>query len=237
MALLEIRDLHVFYGQIEAIHGVDMDAEAGKITVIIGSNGAGKSTILSAVSGMVKHTGSISFEGKGLPARSHKVVSTGIIQVPEGRRIFAGLSVEENLRLGAYLNTSTREVRELIDRQYALFPRLKERKNQDAGTLSGGEQQMLAICRGLMAKPKLLLLDEPSLGLAPIIVSEVFATIQRIRDDGISVILVEQNAKKSLSICDYAYVLENGRMVKSGPGSAMLHDSNIAAAYLGVRGE
>ena len=237
MALLEIRGLHVSYGQIEAIHGVDMDAEAGKITVIIGSNGAGKSTLLGAISGMVKRTGTIRFDGKNLPGASHRVVSAGVIQVPEGRSIFAGLTVEENLRLGAYLNSSARQVRELIERQYELFPRLRERRGQDAGTLSGGEQQMLAIGRGLMARPRLLLLDEPSLGLAPIIVGEVFDTIRRIRDVGITVILVEQNAKKSLSICDYAYVLENGRMVKSGPGRQMLDDPDIAAAYLGVREE
>ena len=230
MALLEIRGLHVSYGQIEAIHGVDMDAEAGKITVIIGSNGAGKSTLLGAISGMVRRTGTIRFDGKNLPGASHRVVSAGVIQVPEGRSIFAGLTVEENLRLGAYLNSSARQVREL-------FPRLRERRGQDAGTLSGGEQQMLAIGRGLMARPRLLLLDEPSLGLAPIIVGEVFDTIRRIRDEGITVILVEQNAKKSLSICDYAYVLENGRMVKSGPGRQMLDDPDIAAAYLGVREE
>ena len=230
MALLEIRSLHVSYGQIEAIHGVDMDAEAGKITVIIGSNGAGKSTLLGAISGMVKRTGTIRFDGKNLPGASHRVVSAGVIQVPEGRSIFAGLTVEENLRLGAYLNSSARQVREL-------FPRLRERHGQDAGTLSGGEQQMLAIGRGLMGRPRLLLLDEPSLGLAPIIVGEVFDTIRRIRDEGITVILVEQNAKKSLSICDYAYVLENGRMVKSGPGRQMLDDPDIAAAYLGVREE
>ena len=223
MALLEIRGLHVSYGQIEAIHGVDMDAEAGKITVIIGSNGAGKSTLLGAISGMVKRTGTIRFDGKNLPGASHRVVSAGVIQVPEGRSIFAGLTVEENLRLGAYLNSSARQVRELIERQYELFPRLR--------------QQMLAIGRGLMARPRLLLLDEPSLGLAPIIVGEVFDTIRRIRDEGITVILVEQNAKKSLSICDYAYVLENGRMVKSGPGRQMLDDPDIAAAYLGVREE
>ena len=217
--------------------GVDMDAEAGKITVIIGSNGAGKSTLLGAISGMVKRTGTIRFDGKNLPGASHRVVSAGVIQVPEGRSIFAGLTVEENLRLGAYLNSSARQVRELIERQYELFPRLRERRGQDAGTLSGGEQQMLAIGRGLMGRPRLLLLDEPSLGLAPIIVGEVFDTIRRIRDEGITVILVEQNAKKSLSICDYAYVLENGRMVKSGPGRQMLDDPDIAAAYLGVREE
>ena len=186
---------------VEAIHGVDMDAEAGKITVIIGSNGAGKSTLLGAISGMVKRTGTIRFDGKNLPGASHRVVSAGVIQVPEGRSIFAGLTVEENLRLGAYLNSSARQV------------------------------------RGLMARPRLLLLDEPSLGLAPIIVGEVFDTIRHIRDEGITVILVEQNAKKSLSICDYAYVLENGRMVKSGPGRQMLDDPDIAAAYLGVREE
>ena len=236
MNALEIRDLCKSYPGF-SLQNLTLTLPQGCIMGLIGENGAGKSTLLGAISGMVKRTGTIRFDGKNLPGASHRVVSAGVIQVPEGRSIFAGLTVEENLRLGAYLNSSARQVRELIERQYELFPRLRERHGQDAGTLSGGEQQMLAIGRGLMARPRLLLLDEPSLGLAPIIVGEVFDTIRHIRDEGITVILVEQNAKKSLSICDYAYVLENGRMVKSGPGRQMLDDPDIAAAYLGVREE
>ncbi len=234
MALIEIRDLHVSYGMIEAIHGIDMDIEQGKITVIIGSNGAGKTTIINAISGMVKREGSIVFNGNPLTTKSNRVVKEGIIQVPEGRKIFQGLTVEENLRLGAYTLQDRKKFNELLDQQYSLFPRLYERKNQDAGTLSGGEQQMLAICRGLMSDPKVLMLDEPSLGLAPIVVKDVFENIVKIRDRGISVLLVEQNANKSLAICDYAYVIENGRKVLSGTGSELLGNQQVAEAYLGA---
>ena len=234
MAVLEIRNLTVSYGYIGALHGVDMDIEEGKITAIIGSNGAGKTTIINSVSGIVKYGGSIMLDGEKLPAASNKVVRKGIIQVPEGRRIFAGLTVEENLRLGAYrLNGKT--LQEDIEEQFNIFPRLKERRNQDAGTLSGGEQQMLAISRGLMARPRILMLDEPSLGLAPVVVNEVFRIIQRIREAGTTIFLVEQNANKSLAICDYAYVLENGRIFKQGKGSDLLSDPEIASAYLGKR--
>lgn len=234
MALLKINDLRVTYGQVEAIHGIDMQVEKGSITAIIGSNGAGKTTILNAISGMVKRTGTIEFEGKQLPDKSNLIVRTGVVQVPEGRKVFAGLSVEENLKIGAYSNNNTKEINMLIQQQYKLFPRLKERKNQDAGTLSGGEQQMLAICRGLMAKPRLLLLDEPSLGLAPIVVKDVFTNICAVREQGITVILVEQNAKKSLSICDYGYVIENGKIVCQGTGECLLDNPDIAKAYLGA---
>ena len=230
--MLEIRGLKVFYGVHEAVCGVDMDILRGGITAIIGSNGAGKTTIINAVSGMVRREGDIRFDGRPLPERAHTVVKAGIVQVPEGRRIFAGLTVEENLRAGAYTVPSG-EIPALLKAQYALFPRLGERRQQDAGTLSGGEQQMLAICRALMGRPRLLMLDEPSLGLAPVIVNEVFETIQRIRDEGVTVILVEQNAKKSLSIADRAYVIENGHVVMSGPGQALLEDPQVAAASLG----
>lgn len=234
MALLEIRNLSVSYGYIEALHNVDMDVEGGKITAIIGSNGAGKTTTINAISGMVKTTGSIRFEGEDLPSLSSRIVKKGIVQVPEGRKIFAGLTVEENLRLGAY-SRSDKDVAEDIAKQYELFPRLGERKDQDAGTLSGGEQQMLAICRGLMAKPKIIMLDEPSLGLAPIVVTDVFNMIEAIKAQGTTVLLVEQNANKSLSICDYAYVLANGRVVKQGTGEELLADPEISSAYLGKR--
>ena len=234
MALIELRDLRAYYGSIEAIHGIHMAVEAKKITAVIGSNGAGKSTILNAISGEVRRNDGIFFKEKPLSANAAKVVAGGITQVPEGRRIFVGLTVEENLRLGAYRNRSRKEVRRLLEEQYEMFPRLKERKDQDSGTLSGGEQQMLAICRGLMAQPEVLLLDEPSLGLAPIVVADVFEIIQRIRDSGITVMLVEQNAKKSLSICDYAHVIENGNLVQSGTGKELLENSDIVSAYLGA---
>lgn len=234
MAFLEIRNLSVSYGYIEALHNVDMDIEEGTITAIIGSNGAGKTTTINAISGMVKTTGLIKFEGEDLPSSSNRIVKKGIVQVPEGRKIFAGLTVEENLRLGAY-SRSDKEIIKDIEKQYELFPRLGERKNQDAGTLSGGEQQMLAICRGLMAKPKIIMLDEPSLGLAPIVVTDVFEMIESIKAQGTTVLLVEQNANKSLSICDYAYVLANGRVVKQGTGKQLLEDPEISSAYLGKK--
>ena len=234
MSLLSIKDLHVFYGQTEAIHGVSMDIEEGSITAIIGSNGAGKTTILNAVSGIINRTGEIIYNDKPIASKSSRVVKSGIVQVPEGRKIFAGLTVEENLRIGAFSQKASKNFSKLLDEQYELFPRLRERKKQDAGTLSGGEQQMLAICRGLMANPKLLLLDEPSLGLAPVIVNEVFKLIQDIRSKGVTIMLVEQNAMKSLKISDYAYVIENGNIVKEGSGSAMLNDQEVASAYLGA---
>lgn len=231
--IIEIRGLQVFYGVHEAVCGIDMDIRENAITAIIGSNGAGKTTTINAISGAVKYKGSVLLDGKPLPDKANRVVRQGVIQVPEGRKIFAGLTVEENLRIGAYAVKNRKEINRLIQEQYEMFPRLGERKNQDAGTLSGGEQQMLAICRGLMAKPRVLMLDEPSLGLAPVVVNEVFRNIQRIRDEGITVILVEQNAKKSLSICDYAYVIETGHIVMSGTGSEMLASPEVAEAYLG----
>ncbi len=233
MALLNIKDLRVTYGQVEAIHGIDMQVKQGSITAIIGSNGAGKTTILNAISGMVKRTGTIEFDGRQLPDKSNQIVKFGIAQVPEGRKVFAGLSVEENLKVGAYCNGKRSEISCLMHEQFKLFPRLLERKHQDAGTLSGGEQQMLVICRALMSKPRLLLLDEPSLGLAPIVVKDVFANIQAVRDQGITVVLVEQNAKKSLSICDYGYVIENGNIACQGTGKELLDNPDIAKAYLG----
>ncbi len=232
--LLEIRDLHVWYGNMEALHGLDFDFARGKITAIIGSNGAGKSTTINAISGMVKRSGTFTFDGEPLQTRADKIVREGVVQVPEGRRIFAGLTVEENLRLGAYTMHGQRGLSERIEEQYELFPRLKERYKQDAGTLSGGEQQMLAVARGMMAEPQLLMLDEPSLGLAPVIVTEVFNIIKRIRERGITVILVEQNAKKSLKICDFCYVIENGRIQLSGSGDELLHNPQVADAYLGA---
>ena len=234
MALLEIRDLHVSYGQIEAIHGVDMDAEEGKITVIIGSNGAGKSTTLGAISGMVKRTGAIRFDGKSLPGASHRVVSAGVIQVPEGRSIFAGLTVEENLRLGAFpVRNQKKLVSDGYERVCQLFPRLKERLKQQAGTLSGGEQQMLAIGRSLMGNPKLLLLDEPSLGLAPNLVQLIFDLIRDINRQGVTILLIEQNANMALKVADYGYVLETGRITLHGPAKELRSNEEVKRAYLG----
>ena len=231
--ILEIRDLTVCYGIHEAVSSVSMDIAEGKITAIIGSNGAGKTSIINAISGAIPRTGKLTYNCATLPEKANMVVRQGVVQVPEGRKIFAGLTVEENLMAGAYTVKGSKEVARLLEQQYEMFPRLRERRLQDAGTLSGGEQQMLAICRGLMGKPKVLMLDEPSLGLAPVVVNEVFRNIQRIRDEGVTIILVEQNAKKSLSICDYAYVIENGRVVMSGTGQEMLENPEVAAAYLG----
>ncbi len=235
--ILEIRDLRVYYGVHEAVCGIDMDIQEGQITAIIGSNGAGKTTIINAISGAVKRQGEIRYLGSPLTSRANRVVKLGIVQIPEGRKIFPGLTVEENLRLGAYTVPENREIDRLLREQYRIFPRLEERKKQDAGTLSGGEQQMLAIGRGLMGKPKVLMLDEPSLGLAPVIVTDVFENIVRIRNEGITVVLVEQNAKKSLGICDYGYVIENGRKVLEGKGAELLSNEKVKSAYLGAARE
>lgn len=235
MSLLEIKNLTAAYGQNKVLHGIHANVEEGKIVDIIGSNGAGKSTLLNCISGIVKWQGEMLFDGKPISARSHKIVGQGIIQVPEGRRVFAGISVEENLRVGAYQLNGKKEIECLLEEQYERFPVLKERRHQDAGTLSGGEQQMMAICRALMGKPRLLLLDEPSLGLAPLIVNFVFETIEQIRDAGVTILLVEQNANRSLSIADYAYVLENGSIALEGTGSDVLNDPRVKEAYLGVK--
>jgi branched-chain amino acid transport system ATP-binding protein len=236
MALLEVQNLRVSYGSLEAIHGINIEIEENSITAILGSNGAGKTTIINALSGMLNRSGSVVFDGRPLPLRPDRTVRSGIMQVPEGRRIFPGLTVEENLRLGAFTIGGKQELLRLLDEQYRIFPRLKERRNQDAGTLSGGEQQMLAIARALMGKPRLLMLDEPSLGLAPIIVKEVFNIIENICAHGITVLLVEQNAKKSLGISRYGYVIENGNIILSGTGKDLLNNEQIAKAYLGTSG-
>lgn len=231
--LLKVSGLCVNYGHIEALKDVNVEVRKGEICSIIGANGAGKSTFLKAVSALVKPLkGTIEFEGEELPKNPYKVVKKGVIHVPEGRRTFSGLTIEDNLLVGAYLSDKSR-IREDLERQYDLFPILRERRNQFAGTLSGGEQQMLAVCRGLMSHPKILLLDEPSMGLAPIIVSQIYDIIQRIRESGITILLVEQNAKKALSICDYAYVLENGRIKLEGSGNDLLNSDDVRKAYLG----
>lgn len=231
--MLSVKNLSASYGHIEALKDVSIEAEKGQIVSIIGSNGAGKTTLLRCISGLLKPvSGVIEFMGEPLPSKPHKVVKKGIIHVPEGRRTFSGLTVRDNLLIGGYLFKG-KELEDDLQKNYELFPILKERKSQFAGTLSGGEQQMLAIDRGLMSKPKLMLLDEPSLGLAPIIVNQIFDLITQIRDSGITILLVEQNARKALSICDKAYVLENGRISLSGTGHELLNSDKVKKAYLG----
>lgn len=233
--MLEVKNLHVAYGRVIALHDVSFVLNKGEILSVIGSNGAGKTTLLNAISSQVKSTGSILLEGKELPNAGHKVVRKGIVQVPEGRKIFAALTVEENLQVGAYLNRDRSDTDRMIEEQYEIFPILAERKKQHAGMLSGGEQQMLAIARGMMSKPEILLLDEPSLGLAPKIVANVFQVIKNIREAGVTVLLVEQNAVKALGIADRAIVLENGRITKTGTGQELINDPKIAEAYLGTK--
>ena len=231
--MLSVSGLSVRYGHVEALRNVSVDVHRGQICSIIGANGAGKSTLLKTISGLVRPvSGTILFEGRSLPRQAHKIVAEGIVHVPEGRRTFSGLTIEDNLLVGGTLTGRIKQA-ENLEKQYALFPILKERRHQFAGTLSGGEQQMLAVARGLMAEPKIILLDEPSMGLAPLIVNQIYDLICRIRDSGITVLLIEQNAKKALSICDYAYVLENGRIKLSGTGLELLSSDEVRKAYLG----
>lgn len=231
--MLEIKSICASYGHVDALKNADVQASQGQIVSIIGSNGAGKTTLLRCISGLVIPTkGKILFQGKELPQKPHKIVKMGIVHVPEGRRTFSGLTVQDNLLVGGYIFRG-KDLRRDLEEQYELFPVLSERRNQFAGTMSGGEQQMLAISRGLMAKPKLMLLDEPSLGLAPMVVNQVFSLIQKIRDSGITILLVEQNAHKALSICDYAYVLENGRISLNGTGEELMHSQAVIKSYLG----
>ena len=231
--MLKVENLSVNYGHIEALKNVSVDVKKGQICSIIGANGAGKSTLLKTISGLVKPvSGTIYFEGKPLPKRAHKIVAEGLVHVPEGRKTFSGLTIEDNLLVGGTVANKSRLAANL-EKQYQLFPILKERKNQFAGTLSGGEQQMLAVARGLMSEPKIILLDEPSMGLAPLIVNQIYNLIGQIRESGITVLLIEQNAKKALSICDYAYVLENGKIKLSGTGEELLASDEVRKAYLG----
>ncbi len=234
--MLEIRDLHVSYGGIRALKGVSLTVNQGEIVTIIGANGAGKSTLLNAISGFLKPAqGDILYKGQKLGRRPDLVVKSGICHVPEGRLIFANLTVRDNLGLGAYLRSDPKKVREDLDKVFILFPRLKERETQIAGTLSGGEQQMLAMGRALMTDGELILMDEPSLGLAPLLVQTVFDIIVQIRKMGKTILLVEQNAFKALAVADRAYVLEQGRIVKEGSVKAIAGDPAIRAAYLGSR--
>jgi branched-chain amino acid transport system ATP-binding protein len=231
--MLKVEDLSVNYGHIEALKNVSVDVKKGQICSIIGANGAGKSTLLKTISGLVKPvSGTIYFEGKPLPKKAHKIVAEGIVHVPEGRKTFSGLTIEDNLLVGGTVADKSRLAANL-EKQYQLFPILKERKNQFAGTLSGGEQQMLAVARGLMSEPKIILLDEPSMGLAPLIVNQIYDLIGQIKESGITVLLIEQNAKKALSVCDYAYVLENGKIKLSGTGEELLASDEVRKAYLG----
>ena len=233
--LLKVDNIEVYYGMIKALKGVSFEVNKGEIVALIGANGAGKTTILHTVTGLLKpKTGSIVFDDKDITkVPAHKIVTMGMAHVPEGRRIFQQLSVLDNIKLGAYTRKDKNEIEETLNYVYERFPRLKERKNQIAGTLSGGEQQMLAMGRALMSKPDFILMDEPSMGLSPLLVSEIFEIIKAINENGTTVLLVEQNAKKALSIADRAYVLEIGKMVKSGTGAELLSDDSIKKAYLG----
>ncbi len=235
MAMLEVRDLHVYYGMIHAIKGVSFEVEQGEIIALIGANGAGKTTILHTISGLLSpKSGSIQFEGKELTKiPAHKIVSLGMAQVPEGRRVFAQMTVLQNLKMGAFTRADKAEVDASLETVFERFPRLSERKAQPAGTLSGGEQQMLAMGRALMSHPKIILMDEPSMGLSPILVNEIFDIIRSVNEAGTTVLLVEQNARKALNIANRAYVLETGRVVTGGDAKEMMNDDSIRKAYLG----
>ena len=235
MAMLTVENLNVYYGMIHALKNVSFHVEEGEIVALIGANGAGKTTTLQTVSGMLQaKSGSVHFENQDITKMpSHRIVQLGISHVPEGRRMFANLTVYENLRMGAYTRKDKKEIEESLARVYERFPRLKERTRQLAGTLSGGEQQMLAMGRALMSNPRLLLLDEPSMGLSPLLVSEIFDIIESISNQGVTILLVEQNAKKALSIADRGYVLETGNIVMEDSAQALLNNEDIKKAYLG----
>ena len=232
--ILKITDLKAAYGGIHALRGVSMEVEEGEIVSVLGANGAGKSTLLKCISGVMRTVGgSIEYNGKPISRRPYENVENGLVQVPEARQIFSKLTVEENLRIGAGNRKDTAGIKADFERVYKMFPRLKERERQYGGLLSGGEQQMLAIARGIMAKPRLLMFDEPSLGLAPVIVSEVFEIIQEINKEGTTVMLIEQNANKALAISNHAYIMQTGEVVKYGTGAELLADENLSAMYLG----
>ncbi len=235
MAMLEVKDLKVNYGMIQAIKGVSFHVEQGEIIALIGANGAGKTTILHTITGLLSpKEGNVTFEGTDITKiPPHKIVSMGMAHVPEGRRVFSHLTVLQNLKMGAYTRKDKAEVQKTLDMVYERFPRLKEREHQVAGTLSGGEQQMLAMGRALMSHPKIILMDEPSMGLSPIYVNEIFEIIQEVSKTGTTVLLVEQNAKKALSIADRAYVLETGNIALDGKASDLLNNDDIKKAYLG----
>ena len=233
--MLEVKNLHVSYGMIDAVKGIDFQVNDGEIVSLIGANGAGKTTTMHTLSGLLKaKEGTILLDGKDLTkVKANKIVGMGLVQVPEGRRVFIQMSVEENLQLGAYLRHDKSEIAKDFRHVYELFPRLEERKKQLAGTLSGGEQQMLAMARALMSKPKVLLMDEPSMGLSPLLVKEIFAIIKDINKAGTTIFVVEQNAKMALEIADHAYVMETGKIVLSGTGKELAASSEVQKAYLG----
>jgi branched-chain amino acid transport system ATP-binding protein len=236
MALLEVKNIDVYYGDVQVIFDLSLHIEEGEVVSIIGGNGAGKSTLLKTISGLLHPAGGeVIFEGAGIQTASpDEIVERGIVQVPEGRRLFTLMTVKDNLVVGAYNNRASKHVDKMIHEVYRLFPRLSERESQLAMTLSGGEQQMVAIGRGIMARPKLLMLDEPSLGLAPILIKNIFETVRKIADQGTTVLLVEQDVKNSLSLSDRGYVLEHGRAAMEGPAKTLLDDPHIKTAYLGL---
>jgi branched-chain amino acid transport system ATP-binding protein len=233
--MLEVQDLSVYYGAIHALKGLSFHLEKGEIVTLIGANGAGKSTTLNTISGLLRpRSGNIIFQSEDITQTlSDQIVRKGIVQVPEGRKIFATLSVMENLEMGAFTQKDKVKIQQGVDDVFQRFPRLSERRNQLGGTLSGGEQQMLAIARGLMSQPELLLLDEPSMGLSPLLVEQIFTIIRDINDQGTSILLVEQNAQMALSVADRAYVLETGKIVLEGPAQELLHNDMVVEAYLG----
>ena len=235
MALLEVQDIQVYYGMIQALKGVSFSVNEGEVIALIGANGAGKTTTLHTVTGLLRaKSGHIIYDGQDITkVPPHKIVTMGMAHVPEGRRVFANMTVLQNLKMGAFTRSDKNEIDATIEKVYKRFPRLKERQNQTAGTLSGGEQQMLAMGRALMSQPKIILMDEPSMGLSPILVNEIFDIIRSVNEAGPTVLLVEQNAKKALEIADRAYVLETGRIVTSGPADALMNDDSIKKAYLG----
>ena len=235
MAMLEIKDIEVYYGMIKAIKGVSFEVNEGEVIALIGANGAGKTTILHTITGLLEaKKGTVCFDGKDITrVPAHKIVSMGMAHVPEGRRVFSNLSVLQNLKMGAYTRKDKNEIEETLKTVYKRFPRLEERQNQLAGTLSGGEQQMLAMGRALMSHPRIILMDEPSMGLSPIFVNEIFDIIKEVSASGTTVLLVEQNAKKALSISDRAYVLETGNIVLEGKAEDLLNNDSIKKAYLG----
>ena len=236
MPILEIEDLNTYYGSIHALKGVSLTVDEGEIVTLIGGNGAGKTTTLNSISGIVRaRSGHVRLAGEDIThVAPHEIVMRGVVQVPEGRRMFARLTVDENLKMGAYTVTDAGEIRAGIERSYVMFPRLKERRSQVAGTLSGGEQQMLAMARGLMSNPRILLLDEPSMGLAPVLVDSIFQTISRLHEAGTTILLVEQNARMALQIADRGYVLETGSIVMSDVAESLREDPNVRKAYLGI---
>ena len=236
MAMLEVRGLNVYFGVIQAIKDISFDVDKGEVVALIGANGAGKTTTLHTITGLLApKSGTITLDGKDLvKTPAHKIVGMGLAHVPEGRRVFASLSVYDNLKMGAYTRKDKKEIQNSLDMVFDAFPRLKERRNQVAGTLSGGEQQMLAMGRALMSSPRIILMDEPSMGLSPLYVSEIFGIIERIKAEGTTVLLVEQNANMALSVADRAYVLETCRIIMDGKASDLMNDERVRKAYLGA---